>query len=92
MSDDPKTATHLEPNDLLTLVRCGKWRAELGALEALAKSLDAQAQGLIKKLNPALKGINDKYGIDPTRGEGADDETGEVKRIPVPPIPGEVAK
>ena len=82
-----KEATHLEPNDLLTLVRCGKWRAELAALETLAKSLDAQARPLVSKMNAALKAINEKYGLDPARGEGADDETGEVKRVSMPAGP-----
>lgn len=85
MSDDTKTATHLEPNDLLTLVRLGKWRAELVALDAMRKNLDAQAMPLVKKLSDGLKALNEKYGIDPAAGDGADDETGEIRRAPKAP-------
>lgn len=84
MSDDPKKATHLEPNDLLTLVRLGKWRAELVALDAMRKNLDAQAMPLVKKVNEGFAALNAKYGIDPKIGEGADDENGVLTRLAPP--------
>lgn len=85
MSDEAsKTATHLEPNDLLTLLRLGKWRAELVALDALRKNLDAQAAPLIKKVNEGYKAMNEKYGIDPKAGDGVDDEDGKITRAERP--------
>lgn len=86
MSDDPKKATHLEPNDLLSLVRLGKARAELVALDAMRKNLDAQAAPLVKRINEGFKALNDKYGIDPKAGDGVDDEDGSITRVEKPAV------
>ncbi len=83
MSDETKSATHLEANDLLSLVRLGKLQAELRVIEMSAKPLVVKAQAIAAALNA-------KYSIE--QGDAIDDETGEIKRAPKPVIPGEVAK
>lgn len=77
MSDDMKNATHLEANDLLSLVRFGKLQAELRVIEMSAKPLAAKAQAIAAALNA-------KYGIE--QGDAIDDETGEIKRAPKPAV------
>ena len=65
MSDDPKTATHLEPNDLLSLVRLGKLQAELRVIEMSAKPLVVKAQAIARAAQrPAWRTLE----LDPATG------------------------
>lgn len=73
MSDtDHKTASKLDVNDLLSLVRLGKLNAE-------GQLVKQQFTTIAGKARAIADALNSKYGIDP-RYDDVDDETGEVSR------------
>ncbi len=75
-----KDATHLEPNDLLSLVRLGKFKAELALIVADVRRLEEMHGTKAAKAAVIANDLNERYGIAP--GDVVDDETGEIKRAP----------
>lgn len=73
MSDvDHKTATVLDANDLLSLVRLGKLNAEGQLVKQQFMTIAAKSKAIADALNT-------KYDLDP-RYDDLDDETGAVMR------------
>lgn len=84
---DPKTATHLEPNDGMTFLRFGRLqsRAQLANSEAQRLSEQARASSVLAgelaaKAADVISPVREKYALGDA--DLVDDETFAIRRAP----------